>query len=366
MKKILLALGAVLLLALPATAMAATFSSIADNGNYTLAKDQIINDDLYVAAGNATVNGKVAGDLFVFAGQARIDGDVEGDLYVCSGNVTISGNIKDDLKVAGGTVVVESKIGGDVMIVGGTVEIASSADIGGDIYSGAGNLTISGAANKVKAGVGGLTLGKTANIKGDIEYWSEEDAKIENGAEYAGALTKRQAEAKRDISNYYLGKKFAWFGKMIAFFIILLILCAIFPKRSRAYAQAWRKSFGKNFLSGFLFLIALPIVAIILLLSMIFSPFGVGGFLIYPIFIYSGILISMLGIGVWIMSVIDRDSKKYSAPLSALVGVIVYTLLDFVPMIGWLAKFLAVAAGIGVVWGVVWNFLSVRKAKKLL
>lgn len=366
MKKILLILGAVLLLALPATALAATFSSTADNGNYTLAKDQVVDDDLYVAAGNATVNGKVNGDLFVFAGQARIDGDVEGDLYVCSGNVTISGNVKDDLKVAGGTVIVESKIGGDVMIAGGTVEIASSADIGGDIYSGAGNLTISGAANKVKATVGTLTLGKSANIKGDIEYWSDVDITIENGAKHAGSLTKRQTEIKRDVSNYYLGKKFAWVGSMIATFIILLILCAIFPKRTRAYAQDWRKSFGKNFLAGFLFLIALPIAAIILLISMIFSPFGIGGFLIYPIFIYVGMLIAMLGIGAWVMSLVDRDPRKYSAPLSALVGVIIYTLLDFVPIVGWLAKFLAVAAGIGIAWGVVWNFLSVRKAKKLL
>ena len=94
MKKIIFSIFALALLLIPASAMATEF--VTDEDSYTLKSEEIKDDDLYLFAGNATINGTVNGDLFVFGGNVDISGTVNGDLWVFGGQVNFSGIVSDE------------------------------------------------------------------------------------------------------------------------------------------------------------------------------------------------------------------------------------------------------------------------------
>ena len=74
--------------------------------NHTIGENETINGDVYVAGGNLKIHetAKVNGDLYVFGGNANIDGRVTGDVIVFGGNVrlTTTAVVEGDANVFGG------------------------------------------------------------------------------------------------------------------------------------------------------------------------------------------------------------------------------------------------------------------------
>src|SRR5438874_6207096 len=59
----------------------------------TIAKDEVIHSDLYVAGGRIRVDGTVEGDLVVAGGDVEVAGHVLGDMLSASGSVRVTQNI---------------------------------------------------------------------------------------------------------------------------------------------------------------------------------------------------------------------------------------------------------------------------------
>src|SRR5687768_4284776 len=56
-----------------------------------IGRDEVIDDDLYVAANTVTIDGTVKGDLVAFASQITINGTVMGDVLAAGQGVIING-----------------------------------------------------------------------------------------------------------------------------------------------------------------------------------------------------------------------------------------------------------------------------------
>lgn len=112
-----LAVSVVILLLLSAGAGAAE-TVIEDV--YRLPSGQVVQDDLYISAGEIYVDGTVEGDLVAVGGYIEINGAVEEDLIAAGGAINIVGRVGDDARLAAGAVEVSGTIGDDLFAaVGG-------------------------------------------------------------------------------------------------------------------------------------------------------------------------------------------------------------------------------------------------------
>ena len=184
-----------------------------------IAVDEVITDDLFLAAETVTNNGRVEGTVFTAGGTVVVDGEVTGDVYAAGGMVTIKGTVEDDVVVTGGTVTLQSanvagsliamggvitidsqtSVGGSIVTAGGLVSIAG--DVGRNVVGGAGTMAIDANVGKsIDVGVGQLTIGGATKVGGDVTYTSDTDASISSGSTIAGNVSRLEPSDR--ISGY--------------------------------------------------------------------------------------------------------------------------------------------------------------------
>lgn len=127
--------------------------------------DEVIEDDLYVGAGEFTLEGTIKGDLFVVGNVIIINGTVEGDLFAGANSVIINGTVMDDVRIGGAALKLgdEASIGGDLLAGGASLEAESGSAVGGNLLFGGGQILFAGnVADDVMIGTG------AANLKGEF------------------------------------------------------------------------------------------------------------------------------------------------------------------------------------------------------
>jgi hypothetical protein len=128
--------------------------------------DEVIEDDLYVGAGEFRLDGTVRGDLVVFGGTLTINGTVEGDLIGAGQSVIVNGTVGDDARIAGYALMIEGDVSDDVIAAGFSLEGAEASSIGGDvIYAGYQTLLAGDVSGDVDVGGGAVEIAGT--VEGD-------------------------------------------------------------------------------------------------------------------------------------------------------------------------------------------------------
>jgi cytoskeletal protein CcmA (bactofilin family) len=98
-----------------------------------IAAGDVIEDDLYVAAGEFTLDGTVKGDLVVVGSTVTINGTVEGDLTAAGQSVIVNGSVEDDARIAGFALTVQGDVSDDVIAAGFSLEGREGSSVGGDV-----------------------------------------------------------------------------------------------------------------------------------------------------------------------------------------------------------------------------------------
>ncbi|MBU1177718.1 hypothetical protein KJ903_00700 [Patescibacteria group bacterium] len=356
-------------LVLPVSAQAIEFK----NGDEVIiAADQIIEDDLLVAGGNIRIHGQINGDLVIAGGDVEVTGQVNGDVLVGAGQVTIEGPVMDDVVASGGQVRIKERIEDNVILAGGMVEIDDNVLIGRDLIVGAGNVSLYGDVGRniwVGAGemklageVGGnvegeienLSLTSDARINGDLKYSSTQEAQIDSGAEVAGV--KEWTEAKNSYSgakvgsgNPVLAMITGTASKIISglgLLIIGILFVLLFPRiASRVLAKLTGQP-GASFGWGLLVLIATPIAAVMVMVTIVGFPLALLVFVLYSAAIYLAKVIVGLWIGDRLIKAIGKK-QEVSLIWSVGLGLVIFGIVVAVPFIGWLVKLVAIAFGLG-------------------
>lgn len=320
MKKILILLA---ILMLPITTQAATFST-----DQVLPKDQVINDNYYVAGDSPTILGTVNGDLMIAGGNIVVAGDVKQNLEVAGGNVTITGNVGGNLRVFAGAVVLSGKVGGDTIIAAGDTTVDSEAEVGKDLVIAAGTITVSPQAK---------VTGKTMLFKDEGQKNKPVQESVNQTINIAGFL----------------------FGTLILLFSAA-ILFAVFPVFTKSIGThgAKQDNLFKYFGIGLLALVVTPILAIISFIT------GVGviiGFIMLLLYVFV-ILVSIVYGGLIFGQIIQRmTTKNPQAELNwgwALGGVALLNLITIIPLIGWLIGFFFFLLAFGTILPAFWSMLK--------
>lgn len=319
----------------------------------------------YIAGGNVDVSTPVNGDLFVAGGNVRVQSAVSGDLFVSGGDVSISGPVKGDVRAMGGRVTLASTVGGEVMLSGGNVEIASEANVG-KVWVGAGQLIIAGTTDSIMAGTGQMIVSSEAHIKGALQYLSNNDVVVAQDAHIDGAVTRKippkyQREQERaPLIAAVVGGSLFWFLSGI---IMLLLFVYLLPNKALFLSRDWKQNFATNLLWGVVVFIVTPVVVILLFISFIGIPLGLGLIAVYGISLYFAKLVAILAVGMWVKSLWLKDSSTLDW-ITVVFGFLIITLVGLIPVLGIIAIALAFLAGLGSVVRYDWSMVKKMRAAK--
>mgnify|MGYP001588379684 CR=1 FL=1 len=335
----------------------------------SIEKNETVNRTYFAANERVEIAGTVNGDVFVAGGVLLVTGKINGDLIAAGGEVTVSGEVSDDIRVTGGQIRISGKIGKNLTVAGGSVDITESASIGKaliafggnvnvnapvgtTINSGAGTLTLnSSVGGDVDAGVGVLRLTSKAVVKGNITYWSDTEASIDDSALVSGEITKKTSPTNRSyvdktkilgiIAGFSLALKLA---NLLVWFVMGLLLIKFVPGFFDRSVNTLKEQPWSALGVGFLALVLTPILAVVLMVTLVGIPFGIVLLALYGILLYFVRVLVTYLIGEWLMG---KFGWKIHQVWALLIGLVVYGILTIIPVIGGLVGLFATLLGLG-------------------
>jgi len=317
----------------------------------TIAKGEVIDEDLYIAGSNIIVDGTINGDLIAAGRTITVNGTVNGSIMAAGGTVNINGEVTHAVRVIGETLNINGTIGRDLLVAGGEFSMASTAEIGGDLLLGAGTARIDGLIKgDINSGVDSLTIAPTASIQGKLTYISENEANIQSGAQIRGTITHKLPNVKERLTAGSIG--LGLWGKVIGFLMALMlgiIIVLLAPRRVKAVTESIRTRPWASLGWGAVILVATPIAALIVCITIIGLPLGLIALALYTIAIYLtqlfvGLLIGQLIIGA------SRGVETRAALVGALaLGLAILSLLRLIPYLGAVIGVATILFGLGAI-----------------
>jgi carbonic anhydrase/acetyltransferase-like protein (isoleucine patch superfamily) len=311
--------------------------------------------NLYVAAGQVTVNSETKGDLTAAGGVVSVIGNVEQDALIAGGNVDVSGIIGSTLRIAGGNILVGGNITEDLVVVGGNITVSSKAQVGGDVLVAAGsavinapvlgNIKIAGGSVTINSKVSGsvevlaseqLIFGPDAVVEGVITYKGQRAAIVDPAAKIS-EIKFNQIEARNMKPEFYGLMTLGFLIKLLAWLIAAWVIVH-FKKNfveklnSEIILKPW-----ENLGIGFLTLVTTPIAIVILLFTFVgyYLAFLLG--VSYVLILGITGLMASIALGYFVLAKIKKTTEGLIDWQAILIGVVLWMLLGFIPLIGWLA-----------------------------
>src|SRR5688572_3151505 len=135
--------------------------------------DEVINDDLYVTAGEFVLDGTVNGDLIAMGQTITINGTVEGDVMAAGQSVVVNGTVTGAIRMAGSVLLLAdtASVGGDIIAAGYSLEVQKGSGIGQDVVFAGGQILLVGDVSRnvqVSTGAFELTGAVGGNVRADV------------------------------------------------------------------------------------------------------------------------------------------------------------------------------------------------------
>ncbi len=363
MKRLALGLIVVCGLVLFFSAQSGHAASLGWGENYVVPKESKIENNLYVIGQQLTLMGNVVGDVLGGGSNVFLNNEITGDALIIGGTVNMVSSVSEDARLIGGTIVVSGKIGGDLAAIGNNVKAVENTSVGGDaLLAGgtillsapvAGNANISGANVTINGKVGGdarvvadkLFIGPNAVIEGKLSYKSVREAVIDPNAQIMGGTNFEKVRSTRDSNFSSLVWSSLFWVKLIALFVSSMILFAVGNRSMSVISTRARSNPWQNIFAGFLFLICVPISALLLVMTVIGLPLAgavVGLGIIFTIisFAFMPILVGTT-IKIWMKK---GEAASWKA---ILLGAVILSLLGLVPVAGVLVHVLVFLISLG-------------------
>ncbi len=327
-----------------------------------------IGDDVLLMGRNVRVSGAVLHDVIAFGEDISIVGPVGGSVTAVGRRVDVVGHVGHSLKAAGSEISIDGEIGGNAMLAGATVRAAGTAKVGKDLMLCADEATILGAvdggmralcsrldvAGKIKGDVGAqvreIIVRPEAEIGGDLRYESLEEGQISPKATIGGRKLWKQprAHVRRSLRSTVAGKIAFAVWSILALGLLGTIMIAVSPRGVARVATLTYASFGWSLLWGFVFLVCLPVAAILVMITVIGLPSGILGLILYGVLLYVGRIFCACALGRLILRGGRRESRGLLIGATFL-GVSILTIATGIPFVGWAIGLLAVILGAGAV-----------------
>ena len=368
------------LILLAAAAPALAFEARSDT-DITIARDEVVNGDLYIAGNSVTIDGTVNGDVFAAGQIVHINGNVNGGVTIAGQAVTLNGNVTNGARIAGQTVSVSGNIGRDLMVASSDLIINKDAVIGkdlstysnttvingrveGNVTGGANQLTISSEINgNVSVTVNNLLLTESAKIRGNLNYTSSNTADIKSGSTITGTADRTIPVSKKAGGWAHRGAAGAFFFGIMAFlsiFVIGLLVISIARRQITSLAFSIHDHPVPSLGWGSLCLIVTPLAALVVMVTIIGIPLGLISLVVWGILLFLCQIPVALLIG-WMILSRKRDNYSYGFLVGLFtLGLACLYIVGAIPVIGWIIWLGVMIFGLG---SLTTTFQSRQKAK---
>jgi cytoskeletal protein CcmA (bactofilin family) len=348
------------------------YAFIADTGeDITIGRDEVINEDLFLAGRTIVIDGTVNGDLYAAAENITITGSIRDSAMLAGGSITITGTVGHGVKAAGRELIFNGYFGGDIVVMGENISIGEGAVLDGDYIVAGQKVRINGPINGYVLGAGQtisvsssvrgdalfavktLTLQEGARLGGDLVYLSEEEAVIFSGAEVAGNVNHRIPEYRERFKKIFPFMILAGIvGKIVAFIMMVivgLVFVLLTPKWLNRLSDSIKEQPGPCAGWGALFLFVTPIGVVIAMTTIVGIPLAVISLFIYLIAYYLSQIIVGFLIGRLILGFREEVEKKILTFGAFVLGLFLIKLVRFIPVVGHIVWVLAALFGIGAI-----------------
>jgi hypothetical protein len=320
----------------------------------TVAANETVDDTLVAAGNTVRIEGVVKGDLVTLSKRTVVSGTVEGRIYTFSESLDLDGLLAHNLYGFAQSLRVNDRghVGEGVVAAAGDVTIEGDVKRSVNILAN-GNTDVSGTIGRDLTMSGdSLTLTKTARVGGNLSARLRRmnEVHIADGATIAG---------KRDIQVHVRESQFArprfYFHQAVWFAAALLVGwlgLVLFP----AFFRATTQGVGAGWLSlglGVAVLTGAPVAMIVAAITLVGFPISLMLFALYLTAIY----LAKIWVGAFLGQILLKPSGSTKGDwfLGLLLGLLILTVVGFIPYLGGLVHFGVVCLGLGAFAGQIYR-----------
>jgi cytoskeletal protein CcmA (bactofilin family) len=323
--------------------------------------DETIDDTLVVFGETANIDGTVNGDVVAFVRVLIVRGTVRGNILGFGQRVEIAGTVEGSVFGFGQTVDATGRVARDMWGFAQRIRIANEARIDGnatlfvadgtvdgsvgrDVTAFADQIDVRGTvANDVVAYAGRVTLLPPARVSGDLiaTVRNRDMVRIADGASVAGQTDIRLPEPR---PNRYLTIGFyVWQAIWLAgAFLTGLVLFRLLPALGRISLDTGSALLRAGGI-GFLALIATPIAAIIIGVTLIGLPLAFFALLLW----LAGLYVAKIVIGAFLgRTLLGGESSQ---AITLLLGLLLVYAAVNLPYVGGIINILLTGIGFGAI-----------------
>jgi cytoskeletal protein CcmA (bactofilin family) len=331
--------------------------------NYTLAAGETINTDLIVFGDSSTIDGDVEGDVISWSRSLTINGHVKGDVIAFSQTIRVNGPVGGNVRVFCQSLFLENVVSRNVMAWAGDLTLNEKAkiegsltvgsgdaelngELTGDLLAGTGDLAINGVLDRnALIHSGKLVIGPKAEIKGQMKYHGRQQPEVSATAKLGSpidvTIEKRGSDRIYSSPHFYWHQILLW-GASFVFGLAMLLLMPGFFFDAAGACKRTMPAIG----FGALFLIALPILAVIVCVTIVGIGVGIAALMLWVIAIYSAQVI----VGTWLGDQLLGDAIGFGPALGRMaLGLLILRAIGLVPYLGVWFSSLVVCLGLGAI-----------------
>lgn len=292
--------------------------------------DAVTGGDLYAMGFSVSLRGPVGGDLTASGFSVRVGAEAEiaGNARLAGGRVIIDGPVLGALAAAGGKVTFNSEVSGDVLLAGETLVFGPDARIEGTLtYSAPARIEIPARVVSAER----------------VTYQPYQQGEMMKGAR------DMWADWEYPVLPTFLSILSGFLVTLGFFVVIGALFLTLAPKQVRHLRRSIDARPGMALLSG--------AIGLSMLFGLVpISALSVVGIPLVPIMLLATVVVWTLGyiLGAYVLAMrVMRGLGAAENPeiwlrlLALVIGVTLVALLNFIPVVGWLANFALVLLGIG-------------------
>ena len=309
----------------------------------TVVVEGVVNGDLLVFAQTLEVRGNVKGDVVSLAKRTVISGTVEGRIFNCSRSMEMGGELGHSLYNWGQSLRIEPRAHvGEGIVAGGDISLEGEVKRSATLY---GEVEVSGTIGRdlIMAGRS-LTLTNAARVGGNLTARVRQlkDVHIADSASISGKRDIRLRVRKGQFTRtrFYLHQVVWLAAAMLVGWLGLALFPGFFQACTQAVSTGWR-----SLLLGLGVLAGIPVAIVVIAITLVGIPIS----LMLLAFYVAAIYLAKLWVGALLGRILLKPAgfTKRDWLLGLLVGLVILTIVGFIPYLGGLVRLVVVCLGLG-------------------
>jgi hypothetical protein len=328
----------------------------------TVAANQTVDDTLLVSGNIVRVEGVVNGDLLAFGGSLEVRGTVKGDLVSFAKRTVVSGTVEGNIYNFSQSLDLDGQLGHSIYALVQSLRVNDRGHVGHGMVVAAGDVSLEGEVNRSvtmfagNADVSG-SIGRELTMAGD-------SLTLTNTSRIGGSLSARVHELKnvhiadrativgtRDIQvrvrkSHFARPRFYFYqtvwlaAAMLVGWLGLVVFPGFFQASTHAVGSGWRSlGLGAGVLAG------VPVAIVVTAITLVGLPASLMLLAVYLAAIY----LAKIWVGAFLGQILLKPAgaTKSDWLLALLVGLLILTIVGFIPYLGGLVRLGVVCLGLG-------------------